>query len=124
MAKQTTILIVEDEHILVDMYADRFRAEGWKVYTAASRDEGLKLTKQKKPDIILLDILLFDGHGIEFLQRKKQDPIIADIPVVVFSNLEDPQTKKEALELGTKEYLLKTDYTPQELVAKVKSYLK
>ena len=122
MAKK--ILIIEDEHILADMYADRFRSEKWQVSTASTKNEGLKLTKKEKPDIVLLDILLFDSHGTEYLKVKKEDKAIAHIPVVVFSNLDDPKTKEESLELGALEYLLKTDYTPQQLVEKVSSYLK
>jgi len=122
MAKK--ILIIEDEYILAGMYADRFRQEGWKVSIATTRDEGLKLTKKEKPNIVLLDILLFDGHGIEYLTTKKEDETIAKILVLVFSNLDDEKTKEEALKLGALEYLLKTDYTPQELVNRVNSYLK
>ena len=122
MAKK--ILIIEDEHILASMYADRFRQEGWRVNTASTKDEGLNSTKKEKPDIVLLDILLFNGHGNEYLRTKKEDKTIAKIPVIVFSNLDDPKTKEESLELGALEYLLKTDYTPQELINKVNSYLK
>lgn len=123
MTNKTKILIIEDEYILAGMYADRFRQEKWKVSIASTRDEGLRLTKKEKPDIVLLDILLFDGHGIEYLTTKKEDEAIAKIPVVVFSNLDDPKTKEESLKLGALEYLLKTDYTPQELVAKVNFHL-
>ena len=122
MAKK--ILIIEDEQILVGMYADRFRQEKWRVVTATTKDEGLKLTKKEKPDIVLLDILLFDGHGTQYLKEKREDKKISDIPVVVFSNLEDPKIKEESLALGALAYLLKTDYTPQELASKVESYLR
>ena len=122
MAKK--ILIIEDEHILAGLYADRFRQEKWKVTIATTRDEGLKLTKKEKPDMILLDILLFNGDGIEYLKTKKDDETITKIPVVVFSNFDDSKTKEESLELGALEYLLKTDYTPQELLSRVSLYLK
>jgi DNA-binding response OmpR family regulator len=117
------IVIIEDEHILAGMYAERFRNEGWDVHTASTKDGGLEITKKEKPDIILLDILLFDGHGVEFLKQKNKDKTIAKIPVLVFSNLDDAQTKKEALDLGILEYLLKTNHTPQELVEKAKYYV-
>ena len=90
---------------------------------AATTDEGLHMTKKEKPNIVLLEILLFNGHGIEYLKTKKEDETIAKISVVVFSNLDEPKTKDESLKLGALEYLLKTDYTPKELVAKVKFYL-
>lgn len=122
MAKK--ILIIEDEHILAGMYADRFHQEGWRVSIATARDEGLRATKKEQPNIVLLDILLFNGHGIEYLKAKKEDETIAKIPVLVFSNLDDPKIKEDSLKLGALKYLLKTDYTPQELVQKVQSYLK
>ena len=121
---QRKILIIEDEHILASMYADRFRQEKWKVTAATTNNEGLDVTRKEKPDIVLLDILLFNGHGLEYLTVKKGDKAIAKIPVIVFSNLDDPKTKEESLELGALEYLLKTDYTPRELINKVNSYLK
>ncbi|MDP2735342.1 MAG: response regulator [bacterium] len=121
--KAKKILIVEDEEMLATMYADRFVKEGWKVTVAPSRDEGLAAAQKVRPDIVLLDILLFDGHGTEFLRRQKESKAISNIPVLVFSNLDDPQTRKDSLELGALEYLLKTDYTPQRLVEKVRSYL-
>ena len=122
MAKK--ILIVEDEHILASMYADRFYQEGWKVTTVSTQDDGLKMTRKEKPDIVLLDILLFNGHGIEYLKAKKEDKTIAKILVIVFSNLDDPKTREESLKLGALEYLLKTDYTPQELIRRIAFYLK
>ena len=124
MKKNPKILIVEDEQVLSTMYADLFSGRGWKVTTAASQNEGLKLAKKAKPDIILLDILLFDGHGIEFLREKQKETSITKISVVVFSNLDDPKVREQALELGALDYLLKTSYTPQELIEKVNSCLK
>ncbi|MDA1337348.1 MAG: response regulator [bacterium] len=121
MAKK--ILIIEDEHILVGMYADQFHSEKWSVITATTKDEGIEMTKKEHPDIVLLDILLFDGTGIEYLQAKKEDSAIASIPVIVFSNLDDTKTKEEALKLGALEYLLKANFTPQELVQKASFYL-
>ena len=121
MAKK--ILIIEDEHILAGMYADQFRSKKWDVATATTKDEGLEMTKRENPDIVLLDILLFDGHGVEYLKAKKEDEVIAKIPVIVFSNLDDAKTKEEALELGALEYLLKANYTPQELVQKADFYI-
>ena len=122
MAKK--ILIVEDEYILASMYADRFRQEGWEVTTVSTQDDGLEMTRKEKPDIVLLDILLFNGHGIEYLKAKKEDKTIAKILVIVFSNLDDPKTREESLKLGALEYLLKTDYTPQELIRRIAFYLK
>jgi DNA-binding response OmpR family regulator len=121
MAKK--ILIVEDEKILADMYEESFRQRGFDVAVAFSAEQGITLAKREKPDIVLLDILLPVGSGIAFLRAKKDDPAIALIPVVVFSNYDDPETKREAAELGALEYLLKTSFTPQQIIERVEQFL-
>ncbi|MDP1538448.1 MAG: response regulator [bacterium] len=73
---------------------------------------------------MLLDILLPRTIGIGFIEWLKKEKELSSIPVIAFSNYDDPKTKKEAVELGIKDYLIKTSYTPQEIVDKVKSYLK
>jgi len=114
------ILIVEDEKILAEMYRDKFTQAGFEVILADSAEEGLKVTKKEMPDLILLDILLPRENGIGFLKRLRKDPKLSSIPVVAFSNYDDPETKKEAYELGAKDYLIKTSYTPKEIIEKVK----
>lgn len=121
MAKK--ILLVEDEKILAEMYKDKFTEAGFEVFLALEAKEGLKLAKKERPDLIILDILLPRENGITFLTWLRKDSKIASIPVVAFSNYDDPATKREAVKLGVKEYLIKTSYTPSEIVAKVKQIL-
>lgn len=118
------ILIIEDEKILAEMYKDKFSRAGFEVFLAFDSKEGLEITKKEKPDLILLDILLPQEDGIVFLNWLKNEPEIASIPVVAFSNYDEPKTKKEAFELGVKEYLIKSNYTPEEVVQKIKNYLR
>jgi DNA-binding response OmpR family regulator len=122
MAKK--ILIVEDEKILAEMYKDRFTQAGFEVTLAFESKEALKLAKKEKPDLVLLDILLPRENGIFFLEQLRKDSEIASIPVVAFSNYDDLETKTRALRLGVKDYLLKTNFTPKEIVEKIKLYLK
>ena len=84
---------------------------------------GFAVAKQEKPDLVILDILLPKGNGISFLKALRNDPETADIPVVAFSNYDDPPTKKEAFDLGVKDYLIKTAYTPQGIIDKIKIFL-
>jgi DNA-binding response OmpR family regulator len=118
------ILLVEDEKILAEMYCEKFSQKKFKAILASSAEEELVLAKKEKPDLIVLDILLPRGNGLFFLKERKKDPKISAIPVVAFSNYDDPETKREAIQLGVKEYLIKTDYTPKEVVEKIKEYLK
>ena len=118
------ILIIEDEKILAEMYKDRFEQEGIEADVAFSSEEAIDLLKTKKPDLILLDILLPKENGISFLKKIKEIKEITDVPIVAFSNYDEPKTKKEAFALGVKAYLIKTQYTPKELLEAVKKFLK
>lgn len=118
------ILIVEDEELLSEMYQEVFEKQGFKVVTATTGQEAVKVATDEKPDFVLLDILLPGDNGIYFLEQRKQNPELVSIPVVAFSNFDDPNIKKSAFRLGAKDYLIKTNYTPQEVVKKVEKYIK
>ena len=118
------ILIIEDEKILGEMYRDKFIQEGFEVILATSAEEGSEVMAKEKPDLILLDILLPRANGISFLAKLRKDPAVSSTPVVAFSNYDDPKTKREALKLGVKDYLIKTNFTPQEIIEKIKNYIK
>jgi len=118
------ILLIEDEKMLAEMYVQKFLEEGFEVISVISTEEGLELAKKEKPDLIILDILLPRKNGVSFLKEKNKDPEIAQIPIVALSNYDHPETRKRALALGAKDYLIKTDFTPKEIVEKIKEYLK
>ena len=117
------ILIIEDEKVLAEMYRDKFTRAGFEVILAFDSEEGIILAKKEKPDLIVLDILLPKENGITFLTWLRKEPEISSIPVVAFSNYDDPETKRQAVKLGVKDYLIKTSYTPQGIVEKIKEYL-
>jgi len=120
----TKILIIEDEKVLAEMYKDKLEESGFEVDLASSAKDALSYLKTEKPDLILLDILLPRENGISLFRKIKETKAAPDIPVVAFSNYDDPLAKKEALELGVKTYLIKTQYTPKELVEEIKKFLK
>jgi len=117
------ILIIEDEKILFEMYKEKLEREGFKVFGAFTVDEGIEIAKKEKVDLIILDILLPVKNGISFLKDRVKEKEIANIPVIVFSNYDEPTVKKEALSLGAKEYLIKTDHIPKDIVEKIRKYL-
>ena len=117
------ILIVEDEKILAEMYKEKFQEEGFEVDLCFSAEEGINYLKEKKPNLILLDILLPKENGISFLKKIKEIRKNFKVPILAFSNYDEPKTKKEALSLGVKAYLIKTQYTPKELISIVKKFL-
>ena len=117
------ILIVEDEKVLGEMYQDKFTKAGFETILIDTAEEGIRAASRERPDLILLDILLPRANGISFLEKIKKDKELASIPVVAFSNYDDPDTKTEAHKLGAEDYLIKTNYTPSEVIARVKQIL-
>ncbi|MEK7482330.1 MAG: response regulator [Patescibacteria group bacterium] len=118
------ILIVEDEQILIRMYQEKFEQAGFEVVSALDAESGLALAKNEKPDIVILDILLPQHNGLFFLEQARKENELALTPIIAFSNYDDPKTIQRAKELGVKDYLIKTNYTPDEIVAKISAIVK
>ena len=124
MTKQLKILLVEDDNFLLGMYADKFRAEGFEAFVADNGAKGLRLAKEKLPDIILLDVMLPQMNGFEFLQELQKETATKSIPVILLTNLSQKDEVQKGLALGAKDFLIKAHFMPQEVVEKVKSVLK
>jgi DNA-binding response OmpR family regulator len=117
------VLLIEDEPVLVDLFKDKFFKEGFDILTAFDSESGLQVARIEKPDLIILDILLPVRNGIDFLKKLRVEKEISKIPVFVYSCLDAPDIKNDALKLGVIDYLLKTKYTPDQLVEKIRDYL-
>lgn len=115
-----TILIVEDEELLAGMYQEKFQEEGFDVVSVKTIKEARLAIAEGRPDVILLDVLLHDENGLDLL---KGSNLAKEVPIVVFSNFDDTETIKVARELGAKEYLIKTNFTPGEIMEKLKKYV-
>lgn len=109
--------------MLVEMYGDKFSEAGFDVIVSSDAEDGLETTKKEKPDLVVLDILLPRGDGISYLKKIREMRDFENMPVVAFSNFDDLPTKKAAFALGAKDYLIKTNYTPQEVVERVKVFI-
>ncbi len=126
MKKKTTVLIVEDDPLMMRMYQRIFMLSGFEsVQTAVNGEEALaKLSKiTPLPAIILLDMMMPKMNGFEVLERLKTDKATKKIPVIILSNLAGPEDAKKALKLGAACYLVKSDHTPKEVVEKVKQVI-
>ena len=117
------ILLVEDDELLSKMYIQKLKREGFEVLSAYDGDQGLTFMKDKHPDLVLLDIMMPKLNGIQFLTKVKEAPGISAIPVIVLTNLAATQDAQKALLLGAKSYLVKSDFTPDEIVKKIKEFL-
>jgi len=114
------ILLIEDEKILADLLVKRLREENYDVSSAEDGEEGLKKIKEEKPDLILLDIIMPKKGGFEVLEEMQKSSELKDVPVIVISNSGQPVEISRALELGVKDYLIKTQFDPEEVINKVK----
>jgi len=122
MAKK--ILYVEDEAGLQKTLGKALEQEGFDMLFASDGETGLRLAQAEKPDLILLDLILPQKSGFEVLEKLKADKETAEIPVIIMTNLESPVDVKKVIELGAMTYLVKANYSLQEVVAKIKGVLK
>ncbi len=117
------IIIVEDEEILRNLLYKKLSAEGYAVEVAENGEEGLVKIRGDRPDLILLDIIMPKMGGFEMLEEMQKDESISDIPVIVVSNSGQPVEIDRARKLGAKDWLVKTEFDPQEVIDKVVSQI-
>ncbi len=117
MAKK--ILIIEDEEILLDLLKKKLSDLGYEVYTAKDGEAGLEAVKEIVPDLILLDIIMPKMGGFEVMERLQEDESLKTIPIIVISNSGQPVELNKAKELGAKDWLIKTEFDPKEVIEKV-----
>jgi len=118
-----TILFIEDESALQKAFGEILRQEGYQVVSALNGEIGLRLAKSKKPNLILLDLILPKINGFEVLKKLKEEEETKDIPVIVLTNLEGIGDIDKALEMGATTYLVKAQYSLEEVVEKIKKTL-
>ncbi|HEY8108708.1 MAG TPA: response regulator [Patescibacteria group bacterium] len=122
MAK-INIILVEDDSVLAEMYVQKFTREGFDVRHALDGDEGIRLVKEKRPDLVLLDIMMPKKSGIEVLEELRSSSETKGVAVVLLSNVGDQEYIDKGMALGAVGYLLKSNYTPSEVVSKVREIL-
>lgn len=119
----TKVLIVEDDMVLQSAYETVLNMEGYDTKTAPDGMEGLRIADEMEPDVVLLDMLMPNLGGLEFLKAfnvKKKHP---KTKVIVFSNMSVPSDVKDAMQLGASKYLTKSSFTPKEMVSIIEEVL-
>lgn len=120
----TKIAIIEDDAAIPQMYRMKFESEGFDVKLADNGRTGIELVKKFQPDIILLDLQMPEVGGPETLKMIRDNPASKDTPVIILTNLGEEEAPKELRALGVSGYIVKADYTPRQVVSKVKDILK
>ena len=117
------ILFIEDESALQKTFGEILSQEGYEMIPALDGETGLEMAKTKKPDLILLDLILPKVHGFDVLKQLKEDPGTKGIPVIILTNLEGIGDVDKAIGLGATTYLVKAKYTLEEVLEKIKKAL-
>lgn len=120
--KIVKVALIEDDHMLSEMYKIKFEKEGFAIVTAADGAEGLEVVQKEQPDIILLDVIMPRMDGFQTLQELRTRGI--QTPVILLTNLGQEEDIKKGRELGATDYFVKSNFTPDAIVAKVRNVLK
>jgi len=120
-----TILIVEDEEDLLEMYTLALMQSGYEVLSADNGVEAMAWLEDRYADIdaILMDIIMPKMDGFETLKKIKADERFKKISCIFFTNLDGEDDKRQAFEMGASDYFIKSQHTPSELVEKLNQIL-
>jgi DNA-binding response OmpR family regulator len=117
------ILLIEDEEIMVNLLQNRLEKAGYLVKVARDGVRGLSMIRELEPDLVLLDMMLPVLNGFGVLEKLYEEKLIPKLPVVIISNSGLPIEIEHALKLGVRDYLIKVNFEPNELLAKVSRLL-
>lgn len=118
------VLLVEDNEFIRNMYQLKLAKADLTVIEAVDGKMALERITAQKPDLVLLDLMMPNVGGLEVLRDLKKLGMLPELPVIVLTNVMDPQTIDQAKELGAKDYIVKTDLTPSQVIDKLKPFIK
>ncbi len=117
------ILIIEDDSFLQGLEVSKLRKDNYEVITASTGEEGMDKIHELGVDLILLDLILPKFDGFEILKKVRETEHLKQIPVIVFSNLSEEKDIKRAEELGSTGFMVKSNFTLDELVEHINKIL-
>ena len=126
MADQTpqTILVTEDDTLLINSITELLISAGYKVLQARDGNQGLETALKSHPDLILTDNLMPGLNGVDMIAKLRQDKWGKNVPVIIMTNMYDANTLNESLEAGVTDYVMKSDFSVDSVVQLVQSRLK
>ncbi|MFZ3074383.1 MAG: response regulator [Minisyncoccales bacterium] len=123
MSETKKVLVIDDEIVLLDLLSSKISQNGFSVIEAHDGDEGLQKALAEHPDLVLLDIIMPKMDGITMLKKLREDPWGKTAQVIILSNLNTAEAVEKSLANGAYDYLVKIDYTLDDLVRIVKKRL-
>lgn len=118
------ILLIEDDDIIIKLLVKRIERAGYNVDVARNGKDGIQKIKKRVPDLLLLDMIMpiLDGFGV--LEYLKKEVILPELPVIIVSNSGQPVEIERAVKMGVRDYLVKLNFNPNELIEKIRNVLK
>lgn len=117
------IVFIEDEEITSKIVGEELTEAGFNVVKAFDGKAGLELIKTEAPDLVLLDIMMPKMQGFEVLEAAKKDPKTKDIPVIILSVLSDDENIKKGMDMGARDYIIKSKHAVAEIPNKIRAFL-
>jgi two-component system alkaline phosphatase synthesis response regulator PhoP len=123
LVEKKRILIVEDEQDIANVFKKQLQMiAGFDVTIIDDGENALDSIENEHFDLILLDLIMTNIDGLEFLQKLKQSEH-KQIPVIILTNVSSDEARAKAKELGAQDFVVKTDVQPQQLIDKINSYI-
>jgi DNA-binding response OmpR family regulator len=122
--RKIAILLIEDSPTVRMLYKRTFEMKGFHVFEAGTGAEGWKLAQQQVPDLVILDMMLPDCHGLSVLKKIRSDDLTKKIPVLVLTSLKDIYDVQRAINLGANYYSVKGKDSPEKLLQMIYKLLK
>ena len=118
---QKKIMLVEDDQFIADIYHIKLKEAGYEVSLANNGlDAVKKLEEGEIPDLMLLDIVMPYMDGRDVLRTMRENPVWENIPVILLTNISEKQQVEDAFKYGVKDYLIKSHFTPSEVIDKIR----
>jgi len=117
------ILVIEDDDFFRELLRKKLLSGDFNIIEAVDGERGIEIIQKRKPDLVLLDLLLPNMDGFEFLSKMKLDPNTSSIPIIILSNLGQHEDIERGLKLGANDYLIKSQFDIDQVIGKIKNIL-
>jgi DNA-binding response OmpR family regulator len=115
--REITVLLIEDDAAVAEMYRIKLETDGYVVRPAPDGETGLRMARDLQPDLVYLDVRMSGLDGFAVLEQMRTDPGLSALPVIMLSNFSEPELIERGLNLGARDYLIKAETTPADLSA-------
>ena len=119
-----TVLLIEDSRSTRYVYRDYLEKHEFQVLEAANGKNGIKILNEKNPDIVVLDLILPDIHGLEVLKQIRLNKKTKDVPVLVLTDVKEAENIQKTMNLGANYYAYKGSFTPEKTLTVIRELLK